>query len=411
MPSHLGALGRRRRRRRRRRPVEPRGRDLCGRALPRSLRRRDRHLACRLLLQPRPVVRRRGAPARRSSSAAAAADATFTSTGCRSRSTRLARRSSHANRQRLTRATRDRARSAARENRAARPRRRRRALLSDRLALEQRAVQLGVAGRRRTRSRQLPAGRARPGRSRTSPQARDRSLPASFTPAAGSLLAAPALRRPATSSRSAAAPRVVSVSHHHHDYPAADIAAPEGSPVYALATRSSSAPGPPRSGLRHRPDDRHRRRAGVDVLPPLLPRPGVTEGAQLAAGTAVGLVGHTGHATGPHLHLQLDPTTSTRRAALVPALRGHRLPLAGRRADRLDRRGSHAPALRRRPHPDEGIGCTGRPVHPVGGERAGNPLNRLLERRRGARCKRICKDHPAVGRCSSVALLLVGGEA
>ena len=30
-------------------------------------------------------------------------------------------------------------------------------------------------------------------------------------------------------------PAVVSVSHHHHDYPAADIAAPEGSPVYALA--------------------------------------------------------------------------------------------------------------------------------------------------------------------------------
>ena len=43
------------------------------------------------------------------------------------------------------------------------------------------------------------------------------------------------LRRAATSSRSAAAPRVVSVSHHHHDYPAADIAAPEGSPLYALA--------------------------------------------------------------------------------------------------------------------------------------------------------------------------------
>src|SRR5256886_17537950 len=27
---------------------------------------------------------------------------------------------------------------------------------------------------------------------------------------------------------------VVSVSHHHHDYPAADIAAPESSPLYPL---------------------------------------------------------------------------------------------------------------------------------------------------------------------------------
>ena len=30
-------------------------------------------------------------------------------------------------------------------------------------------------------------------------------------------------------------PSVVSVSHYHHDYPAADIAAPEGSPLYALS--------------------------------------------------------------------------------------------------------------------------------------------------------------------------------
>jgi len=35
----------------------------------------------------------------------------------------------------------------------------------------------------------------------------------------------------------------------------------------------------------------------------------VVPGASLAAGQPVGLVGDTGHAEGPHLHLQLDPAT------------------------------------------------------------------------------------------------------
>jgi murein DD-endopeptidase MepM/ murein hydrolase activator NlpD len=38
--------------------------------------------------------------------------------------------------------------------------------------------------------------------------------------------------------------------------------------------------------------------------------PSVQPGALLAAGAPVGLVGSTGHSTGPHLHLQLQPTTS-----------------------------------------------------------------------------------------------------
>jgi murein DD-endopeptidase MepM/ murein hydrolase activator NlpD len=38
--------------------------------------------------------------------------------------------------------------------------------------------------------------------------------------------------------------------------------------------------------------------------------PAVVDGAQLSAGQAVGLVGMTGHASGPHLHLQLHPATA-----------------------------------------------------------------------------------------------------
>ena len=64
--------------------------------------------------------------------------------------------------------------------------------------------------------------------------------------------------------------------------------------------------------------------------------PAVTGGVQLAAGTQVGLVGLTGHATGPHLHLQLNPAILVpAAAAVVPALRGRRLPLAGLRPNRL----------------------------------------------------------------------------
>jgi murein DD-endopeptidase MepM/ murein hydrolase activator NlpD len=37
--------------------------------------------------------------------------------------------------------------------------------------------------------------------------------------------------------------------------------------------------------------------------------PTVVAGAFLHAGDPVGLVGQTGHATGPHLHLQLQPAT------------------------------------------------------------------------------------------------------
>ena len=64
--------------------------------------------------------------------------------------------------------------------------------------------------------------------------ARDRSLASSFSPTAGTLLGAPSYDGGYVFPVGGG-PSVVSVSHHHHDYPAADIAAPMGSPVYALA--------------------------------------------------------------------------------------------------------------------------------------------------------------------------------
>jgi murein DD-endopeptidase MepM/ murein hydrolase activator NlpD len=104
-------------------------------------------------------------------------------------------------------------------------------------------------------------------------------------------------------------PEVVSVGHHHHDYPAADIAAPEGSPLFALADSfvlDTYDAGNCGIGFKIELQD------GTQYTYCHLSyrEPAVRAGAALAAGQPVGLVGHTGHATGPHLHLQLDPTTS-----------------------------------------------------------------------------------------------------
>jgi murein DD-endopeptidase MepM/ murein hydrolase activator NlpD len=182
-------------------------------------------------------------------------------------------------------------------------------LLSDRLALDQRAVQLGVrvsAAQARVDSFQAALGQAR----QDLALARDRSLSASFAPAAGSLLAAPAYDGHYVFPVGGG-PTLVSVSHHHHDYPAADIAAPEGSPVYALAdavvVRSWATPDA-RCGIGLTIDTADGQEWTYCHLSYL--DPGVAAGAQLAVGTEVGLVGMTGHATGPHLHLQLDPATS-----------------------------------------------------------------------------------------------------
>ena len=182
-------------------------------------------------------------------------------------------------------------------------------LLSDRLALDRRSAQLAV--RRSLAQSRVAELRARLEQAqRDLALAKDRSLAASFAPAAGSLLAAPSYDGTYVFPVGGG-PSVVSVSHHHHDYPAADIAAPEGTPVYALADatveRSWQYPsGRCGIGLTMATADGQRwTYCHLSYLDPA-----VTAGAMLTAGTEVGLVGQTGHATGPHLHLQLDPATS-----------------------------------------------------------------------------------------------------
>ncbi len=182
-------------------------------------------------------------------------------------------------------------------------------LLSDRLALDRRSAQLGVRvsdAQALVGSLQATLDQAR----QDLALARDRSLSASFAPASGSLLGAPAYDGQYVFPVGGG-PSLVSVSHHHHDYPAADIAAPEGSPIYALAdavvVRSWSTPDA-RCGIGltiDTADGQEWTYCHMSYLDPT-----VTAGAQLMAGTEVGLVGMTGHATGPHLHLQLDPATS-----------------------------------------------------------------------------------------------------
>ncbi|HEY3550374.1 MAG TPA: lytic murein transglycosylase [Gaiellaceae bacterium] len=106
-------------------------------------------------------------------------------------------------------------------------------------------------------------------------------------------------------------PQNVSVGTTHHDYPAADIDAPEGSPVYALADASVVRAWPDPSGncgigaTITTSDGQEWTYCHLSYL-----SPAVHAGARLAAGASMGLVGQTGDATGPHLHLQLDPTSA-----------------------------------------------------------------------------------------------------
>jgi murein DD-endopeptidase MepM/ murein hydrolase activator NlpD len=140
---------------------------------------------------------------------------------------------------------------------------------------------------------------------------RDTAQAASFNRPAGQLLAtAPEQASGAYVFPVGGGPAVVSVSHAHHDYPAADIAAPQGTPLYALSdgTVLYAWTADPRCGTGftfQATDGQTWTYCHLSYLDP-----SVQPGAQLTAGQSVGLVGATGDATGPHLHLQLQPATS-----------------------------------------------------------------------------------------------------
>jgi murein DD-endopeptidase MepM/ murein hydrolase activator NlpD len=180
-------------------------------------------------------------------------------------------------------------------------------LLSDRLELERRATAAGVKADRAvsfldTRRGLLDEARA------ALDAAQAGAVPASITPAAGQLLGAPAGAVGGYVFPVGGGPSVVSVSHSHHDYPAADIAAPEGSPLYALADGFVDDAWPLGSGncgigfKLLTGDGRTWTYCHMSFLEPT-----VVPGAALTAGAPVGIVGSTGHATGPHLHLQTGP--------------------------------------------------------------------------------------------------------
>ena len=106
-------------------------------------------------------------------------------------------------------------------------------LLSDRLELEKEAFEVGQASAaanadvERLRA-ELTTAEA------LLEEARSGAHAASFHPAAAGILGGPS-RADGYVFPVGGGSAFVSVAHTHHDYPAADIAAPEGSPVYALA--------------------------------------------------------------------------------------------------------------------------------------------------------------------------------
>ena len=177
-------------------------------------------------------------------------------------------------------------------------------LLSDQLALQKRAVQAGV--RRDLAATEVARLQAVLDSAQHELDAA-RSQAAAAPPASATVLAAPSSASGYVFPVGGGAGRVL-VSHTHHDYPAADIAAPAGSPVYALADAVVERAWRFPSGICgigttiQTADGQVWTYCHLAVLDA-----GVVAGRALSAGDPIGLVGSTGDATGPHLHLQLQP--------------------------------------------------------------------------------------------------------
>jgi murein DD-endopeptidase MepM/ murein hydrolase activator NlpD len=181
-------------------------------------------------------------------------------------------------------------------------------LLSDRLDAEKVAAQQGAeaaaaqAETDRLRS-ELEAAQAKLAELQGQAQA------ASFNQPAGQILAAPSTGAGSYVFPVGGGAAAVSVSRYHHDYPAADIAAPDGAPLYALSngTVLYAWNWDERCGIgftMQATDGQIWTYCHLSYL-----YPSVTQGAELTGGDPVGLVGSTGNSTGPHLHLQLQPST------------------------------------------------------------------------------------------------------
>jgi murein DD-endopeptidase MepM/ murein hydrolase activator NlpD len=183
------------------------------------------------------------------------------------------------------------------------------ALLSDRLAAQRRDVLFGL----RVDEAHAAVERAQTSLEQAQADLRDAQQSAqapSFAPGVGSLMGAPSYGGQWVFPVGGG-PEVVSAAHTHHDYPAVDIAAPAGSPVYAISNAvvlNAWHAADPRCGIGmtiRTQDGQVWTYCHLAFL-----EPNVVDGVSLSAGTQIGLVGSTGHATGPHLHLQLQPPTT-----------------------------------------------------------------------------------------------------
>ena len=194
-------------------------------------------------------------------------------------------------------------------------------LLSDRLAAQRRAVLFGVRVHEAHEVSDAAAARLEQAHTALE-QAHQRAMAPSFSPGVGSLMGAP-LYQGGYVFPVGGGPKTVSVGHDHHDYPAADIAAPMGAPVYALTngvvdSAWHTSDGACGIGLRFRSDD------GLLWVYCHLSylQPSVDDGVRLTAGMQIGLVGSTGNSTGPHLHLGLKPASYPQEMAWFQSFAG-----------------------------------------------------------------------------------------